>query len=353
MHGVADKAAILLGPHQLGVGVRGGLEAIIHSMRHVIEGVKDDTMVLQVDFINAFNCCERDPAFKVVEEAFPEILQWVLTCYGVDAELIFGKSIIYSTTGFHQGDPLASLLFSLTLHPIVERIQRRVPNLLANEWYLDDGACAGKREELRAVVDIILRHGPARGLLLSTSAISQNPKSTVWYPSPTAALLSNPDPLDRGIPLIVEDGIVLLGSPIGSRVFEKQVISRRIDKVRDISEMLPLMKDAQCEYVLLRSCLSLPKIMFTLRTTNPSHHQELWQRFDSITRQTISMILGVPVSDSQYQQAQLPVSQGGLGLRASMDHAPAAYVSSLLSSQDLKQSILGMSGEECPPAITM
>ena len=156
----------------------------------------------------------------------------------------------------------------------MERIQLRVPNLLANEWYLDDGACAGKREELRAVVDIILRHGPARGLLLSTSAISQSPKSTVWYPSPTAALLSDLDPLDRGIPLIVEDGIVLLGSPIGSRVFEKQVISKRIDKVRDISEMLPLMKDAQSEYVLLRSCLSIP-IMFTLRTTNPSHHQEL------------------------------------------------------------------------------
>ena len=158
-------------------------------------------------------------------------------------------------------------------------------------------------------MDIILRHGPARGLLLSTSAISQSPKSTVWYPSPTAALLSNLDPLDRGIPLIVEDGIVLLGSPIGSRVFEKQVISRRIDKVRDISEMLPLMKDAQSEYVLLRSCLSIPKIMFTLHTTNPSHHQELWQRFDSITRQTISMILGVPVSDSRYQQAQRPDSQ--------------------------------------------
>ena len=222
----------------------------------------------------------------------------------MDAELIFGKTIIYSTTGFHQGDPLASLLFSLTLHPIVERIQLRVPILLANEWYLDDGACAGKREELRAVVDIILRHGPARGLILSTSAITQSPKSTVWYPPTTAALLSNPDPLDRGIPLIV-----LLGSPIGSRVFEKQVISRRIDKVRDISEMLPLMKDNQSVYVLLRSCLSIPKIMFTLHTTNPSHHQELWQRFDSITRQTISMILGVPVSDSRYQQAQRPDSQ--------------------------------------------
>ena len=119
---------------------------------------------------------------------------------GYIAELIFGKTIIYSTTGFHQGDPLASLLFSLTLHPIVERIQLRVPNLLANEWYLDDGACAGKREELRAVVDIILRHGPARGLILSTSAISQSPKSTGWNPSVQWVQIGEQGSSWRGIP---------------------------------------------------------------------------------------------------------------------------------------------------------
>ena len=39
---------------------------------------------------------------------------------------------------------------------------------------------------------------------------------------------------------------------------------------------------------------------------------------------------------------------GGLGLRAAVDHAPAAHVCSLVASQDLKESILGMSSEECP-----
>ena len=259
MHGVADRAAALLGPHQLGVGVRGGLEAIIHSMRHVVEGGEDDTMILQLDLINAFNCCDRDSAFRVVADVFPDILKWVLTCYGSDAELIFGKTIILSTTGFHQGDPLASLLFSLTLQPIVDRIQQQVPTLLANEWYLDDGGVAGKLEELQRVVDIILEHGPSRGLILSTAVNCRRPKSTIWYPSATAAQFTNQDPLERGIPLVNEDGIVLLGSPIGSREFEKHAINKRIDKVREISDMLPLMKDAQAEYVLLRSCLSIPK----------------------------------------------------------------------------------------------
>ena len=157
-------------------------------------------------------------------------------------------------TGFHQGDPLASLLFALTLHPIVERIKLKVHNLLAHEWYLDDGGMAGKREELQMVLDLVMRHGPPRGLILSTAANCTRPKSTVWYPSATAVRPTNPDPLNRGIPLVQEDGIVLLGSPIGSKVFEKQAIEVRIDKVGELCSRLPLMEDAQSEYVLLRSC---------------------------------------------------------------------------------------------------
>ena len=309
-------------------------------------------MILQVDLINAFNCCDRDSAFEVVENVFPDCLKWVLTCYGVEAELLFGSSIIYSKTGFHQGDPLASLLFSLTLQPIVEMIEQQVPNLVANEWYLDDGCVAGKEQQLQRVVDIILEHGPARGLFLSTAASSPKPKSTVWCPSATHSATLTPDPLDRGIPLIMEEGIVLLGSPIGSREFERTTIEKRVEKIREITDRLPLMQDAQSEFVLLRSCLSIPKIMFTLRTTDPTDHQILWQYFDDITREALTRILGIPVNDCQWRQAQLPVSKGGLGLRAALDHAPAAYVTSLLASQDLKERILNLSGEECPPIIS-
>ena len=211
---------------------------------------------------------------------------------------------------------------------------------------------AGKLEELQKVVDIVLEHGPARGLNLSTAANSSRPKSTVWYPSATEEQLSNPDPLNRGIPLIKEEGIVLLGSPIGSREFERQAIQKRIDKVSEISDRLPLMQDAQSEYVLLRSCLSIPKMMFTLRTTDPMDHLQLWESFDTITRESMSRILGSPLNDIQWRQSQLPTTKGGLGLRAASDHAPAAYSTSLISSQDLKESILNLSSEECPLTIS-
>ena len=74
MAGVVEKAVTKLSPHQLGVGVNGGLEAVIHAVTELVEDADGDLMLLQVDFINAFNLADRDTAFKTVEEEFPEIL---------------------------------------------------------------------------------------------------------------------------------------------------------------------------------------------------------------------------------------------------------------------------------------
>ena len=198
-HAVAEKAASILSPSQLGVGVPGGCEAMAHTLRQVVEDGQDDPelFILQVDLINAYNMADREATFKEIERLFPECLSWVMTCYGVEAELVFGDTVICSSVGFHQGDPLASLLFSLNLQPVVEMIKQEVPGLKINTWYLDDGVLAGSKAELHEAVDIISREGPPRGLFLSTVRTvspAQIPKSTVWCPS---SILGSEDPLER------------------------------------------------------------------------------------------------------------------------------------------------------------
>ena len=146
----------------MGVAIRGGMEAIIHSTRQVVEEAQDqgegdeDLLILRVDLINAFNQVDRDTAFKEVEDHFPEMLSWVLTCYKHQSVLYFGSDVILSMAGWHQGDPLASLLFSLALYPIIKIIAHRVPRLFINIWYLDDGELVGKKEELQEAVDVLL-----------------------------------------------------------------------------------------------------------------------------------------------------------------------------------------------------
>ena len=57
---------------------------------------------------------------------------------------------------------------------------------------------------------------------------------------------------------------------------------------------------------------------------------DLWISFDELMRECLGRILGTPLLDQQWQQAQLPVSLGGLGLRAAVDHAPAILLHSAL-----------------------
>ena len=86
--------------------------------------------------------------------------------------------------------------------------------------------------------------------------------------------------------------------------------------------------------------------MFILRTTEPTSNSDLWVEFVSITREALPHILGSSVDDTQWSQAKLPVAMGGLGLRSAEDHAAAAYISSLLKSIPIRQSLLTMSEED-------
>ena len=146
-------------------GLRGeGLEAIIHTVKQVLlEEEDEDKMLLQIVLISAFNEADRQAAFKEVEEHFPEILRWVLTCYSHQARLLFGDIVILSEAGFHQSDPLAFLLLALALDPIVRTIAERIPDLLVHVWYLDDGSMVGSNEQLRQAVDTVQELGPPRG----------------------------------------------------------------------------------------------------------------------------------------------------------------------------------------------
>ena len=355
---LAQKAATKLAPHQLGVGVRGGCEGIVHTVRQVLEQ-NPEKWLLQVDLINAFNLANRDAGFREVEQHFPECLAWLLNCYGGDSELMLGDKVLLSSLGWHQGCPLAGLAFSLTLQPILEMIQEEVPTLDVNAWYLDDGTLVGTKDELQAVVDILQREGPARGLHLSTSASVQAPalpKSSVWCPGDLSS--RGEDPLARGIPRVRKAGVMVLGAPVGSNQFVRDALERRVRKIQEITAHLPLLKDPHTEFTLLRSCLSLPKVMFSLRTVDTTVHQSVLQDFDDVTRGGLDRILGVPVTALQWAQAKLPVGMGGLGLRAAEDHAPAAYVTSYLSSQPISRGIRGLpaladvegrqSGEEEP-----
>ena len=219
------------------------------------------------------------------------------------------------------------------------KIQDSVPSLDLNTWFLDDGTLVGTIPELRQAIDIFQETGPSRGLILSTTHTARVPKTTLWC---STDVTGNNDPLDRGVPRVRGLGITLLGAPLGHTGYESEFIREKIDKIRQITSLLPDLQDAHSEFSLLRSCLSLPKFIFVLRTVDTSPHRPLLDEFDQITREGMSRILGFPLSPLQWDQTKLPVTMAGLGIRSANDHAASAYSTSFLQSQHLTQKLLNL-----------
>ena len=325
----------VLPPHQVGVSTHNGAEALIHSLKLLLSNPSVATQskcCLLLDFSNAFNSIDRSVLFQEVRSKIPALSPWLECCYGAQPHLLFGDYTILSCSGVQQGDPLGPLAFSLVLHPLVERIQREVPGLLLNGWYLDDGTLCGSPEDLLSALAILEEEGPSRGLHLNHS------KSLLF-------LLTDPScPLPQDIPTTSE-GFVLLGAPIGPPEFCRSVVRERIEKIGDSVKLLSLLEDSQSEYSLLRSCLSLPKLLCALRTTSPDILLPVISEFDSLIFDALSDLVGGALPMWSRLKAALPIRLGGVGLRRACDHAAAIFLASVHSCSSL---ILNVSGQEVP-----
>ena len=83
------------------------------------------------------------------------------------------------------------------------------------------------------------------------------------------------------------------------------------------------------QIALLRLCGSYCKLA---RATPPSLVSEALQLFDFEARQCFAQSIAVEVTDRAWQQAQLNLSHGGLGLRSVSHHSSAAYIATLCAS---------------------
>ena len=81
---VRENAANLLSPTQVGVGVRGGCEAVVHALGRTLRDTclaPDDRWTLQVDFKNASNGVSRELMFAHARSHIPGISAWLESCY--------------------------------------------------------------------------------------------------------------------------------------------------------------------------------------------------------------------------------------------------------------------------------
>ena len=114
-------------------------------------------------------------------------------------------------------------------------------------------------------------------------------------------------------------------------------------KKLEVLDNLGYIEDPQCVPGILLCCLGAPKLVYSLRCNAPSTESHIiLEKFDHLQRITFENILGSVISDNSWEQACLPISKTGAGVRRSLNQFKAAYVGSLSQSANKVQQITGV-----------
>ena len=104
---------------------------------------------------------------------------------------------------------------------------------------------------------------------------------------------------------------VLLGAPIGGEDSIDEVLTVKLSELRRLSERLKDL-NAHDALFLLRNCFSIPKLTYTLRSA-PCYTRQILAEYDDVMRSTLQAILNIQLTDDAWEQATLPVANGGIG----------------------------------------
>ena len=307
VRGCAETCSNLLRPNQLGFGVRLGAEAAVHATRSFIESHCDNTVVLKIDFANAFNSIHRDKVLAAASEHLPSLFKYVHSSYGASSLLAFGDHLLLSEEGVQQGDPLGPLLFCLAILPIVKRLSSPL-----NLWYLDDGTLGGSPSQVLADFELIQSEGIHIGLQVNAGKCEVVDLNGCC----DLSCFENVQQVDV-------TNLTLLGAPLGRQAMSS-VLGKKISELSSMGDRLSWISSHHALF-LLKNCFTLPKLLYILRTS-PCFAQPLLQSFDDLQIYLLRSLLNIRLDDRASQQASLPVRFGGIGIIKATSIASSAYI---------------------------
>ena len=240
--------------------------------------------------------------------------------------------------GGEQGDPLMPSLFALGQHQALVEARARLHPSNTLYAFLDDIYVTGPPEhtagQFAIVREALARHANIQVHLGKTHAWN----SAGEEPPGLLEELSPEDPEhpcwtgNWAIPA-AQQGVVVLGSPIGSREFIATKLAQRLEEQDRLLSRIPLVPNLQSAWLLLLYCAA-PRSTYLLRTLSPADTADFaaYSHDAAIQHCLAQMLAGgdgdMPLPELSHRRAQLFLSMGGLGLGSAVQQRHAAYWSS-------------------------
>ena len=251
---------------------------------------------------------------KTISKFIPEIYCFVHATYSGEPILQFMNRILRSLKGPFQGDPLASLKLFSSIHRLLKRLVAEL-----RLGFMDDITLAGKSSTF------IKEAGAQLGLLINAS------KCEIIYKNTTKQFESS---AFEGFQRIELDHLCLLSVPILRESATDNCLREKCIELNKGIARLSILQ-AHEAMIILKNSLSIPKLMYILRTADCCDNKLLTQ-FDNIVSNGLWTILNCELSGEQILQASLPVKAGGLVFRSSSSHAPSAFLASAAGQRNFK-----------------
>ena len=322
--------------HQYGLK-RNGAEHIIHSIRFLME--EHPTWDLYcVDADNAFNRANRVRGLKEVCIHQPELLPLMKDMYDCISNgwyngLSQGASSIPSKNGYHQGDVLASWMYVMTMHPLINRVDEIIAAEFPNEayyqgWYIDDGNILAPRPVMKRIIQVLQEEGPSFGYIIkknkgsyllgkcASRVVALLTKAELVNSMGLSQDIIHVSPLDELVQSVAVCGAKVLGSPVGSIPYILSFCNDYLQDLRQVAADLINFPDVQSRFLLFINCF-LPKVNFLFRTLPTEFLSDFVTQFEELTVEILASILGCAsneISEENFGQMCFGISCGGLGM---------------------------------------
>ena len=313
-------------PFQFALSTRAGVDCVGHAVRVMTETNPDATL-LSIDGVGAYDHVLRSAMMAKLLEVpgLRPLLPFVRSIYSQPSRYVWRDEAgdlheIRQHEGGEQGDPLMPLLFSLAIHNAL--LEAKLEMLDGEELFafLDDVYIVSSPERTRYLYNLVAEKlWSVAGIQLHTG------KTRCWNQNGRCP----PNMVDLGPEVWSPQGVKVLGTPIGSFEFIKEVSDRRLEEEQRLWDAIPWIPDLQCAWQVLLQCAG-PRCHHFLRTMPPSCSVEYALGHDMGMQRTMDAVLGgLPGNEAQVTEAKtlatLPMRMGGLGFRSAERMAPCAF----------------------------